>query len=43
MVKRGFGVETLEVSFEEGFEEAIEMILRMKVQKKRVNWSKLVD
>ena len=34
MVKRGFGVGTLEVSFEEGFEEAIEMILRMKVNKK---------
>ena len=32
-MKRGFGVGTLEVSFEEGFEEAIEMS-RMKVPKK---------
>ena len=33
MVKREFGVGTLEVSFEEGLEEAIEM-LRMKIENK---------
>lgn len=33
MVKRGFGVGTLEVSFEEGLEEAIDMSM-MKIKKK---------
>lgn len=32
-MKRGFGVGTLEVSFDEGLDEAIEMFGRMKIPK----------